>query len=122
MEPLKIFIASEESADLVDRIERIVRRLIREEVALAVERGMMKPYLTKRELQDWTGWSDRQVAYKKSRREIPYIKRGRLVLFPTREIIAYLEEGRVPVRRTRTRKPGRAGKVKASRPVQHDES
>ena len=100
MDTNTFLIAAGETVNLGDVIEEIVRRVIREEVPVAVEQGTIKPYLTKRELKDLTGWSDRQIEYKKSKHEIPFIRRGRLVLFPTQEIFAYLEEGRVPVRTT----------------------
>ena len=83
-----------------------VRTAVREEVhaalktvlPLAIRQAMEKPYLTKSELMQLTGWSSRQVEYKKSKREIPFIRRGRLVLFPTQDVFAYLEEGRVPAK------------------------
>lgn len=76
-------------------IRREVKETVREEMPTAVWLGTLKPYLTKKELQEWTGWSDRKIEYMKSKRIIPFIRRGRTVLFPTREIIAYLEAGRV---------------------------
>lgn len=83
-----------------------LRELLSEELTHAlntvlpevVRRATAKPYLTKAELMELTGWSSRQVEYKKSKRTIPFVRRGRLVLFPTDEVFAYLEEGRVPVR------------------------
>lgn len=83
-----------------------LQRLIAEEVqkALAItlpdaiRQGTMPPTLTKPKLEDWTGWSSRTIEYKKAKGEIPYIRRGRLVLFPTDEIMAYLREGYVPAR------------------------
>ncbi len=85
-----------------------LRELLSEELAQtlyevlpeAVRRATAKPFLTKRELMELTGWSSRQVEYKKSRRELPHIKRGRLVLFPTEDVFAYLEEGRIPARKS----------------------
>ena len=76
-----------------------VRTVVREEVQaalkavlpLAIRQAMEKPYLTKAELMLLTGWSSRQVEYKKSKREIPFIRRGRLVLFPS-----YTYHGTVP--------------------------
>ena len=100
MDTNTFLVAAGEPVNLRDVIEEIVRRVIREEVPMAVEQGTIKPYLTKRELKDLTGWSDRQVEYKKSKGEIPYIRRGRLVLFPTQEIFVYLEAGRVPAKRS----------------------
>ncbi len=57
-----------------------------------------KPYMTKRELMALTGWSSRQVEYRKSSGDLPFIRRNRLVLFPTNEVLSWLEEGRVPAK------------------------
>ncbi len=84
-----------ELAEIVqDAVQAALKRVLPSAIAQATE----KPYLTKSELMQLTGWSARQVEYKKSRREIPFVKRGRLVLFPTQDVFAYLEEGRVPAK------------------------
>ena len=85
-------------ADLAEMIRREVRQAVREEVPEAVRLGTRQPYLTKKALQEWTGWSARKIEYMKSKRKITFIRRGRTVLFPTKEVIAYLEEGRVSKR------------------------
>ena len=84
-------------------IERIVHDALHETLLQllpkAIQRATTKPYLTKPELMELTGWSSRQIEYKKSKREIPFIRRRRLILFPTEEIHAYLEEGRISTRK-----------------------
>ena len=75
-----------------------VQAVLKEVLPQVIRQAIEKPYLTKSELQQLTGWSSRQIEYKKSRREIPFVKRGRLVLFPTEDVFAYLEEGRVPAK------------------------
>ena len=96
MEPY--FITSKD--DLDTAVSAAVEAALVRALPEAVRRATTKPYLTKAELVQLTGWSSRQVEYKKAQREIPFVKRGRLVLFPTDEIFAYLEEGRVPARRS----------------------
>jgi len=84
-----------ELAEIVqDAVQAALKRVLPSAIAQATE----KPYLTKSELMRLTGWSARQVEYKKSKREIPFVRRGRLVLFPTQDVFAYLEEGRVPAK------------------------
>ena len=75
-------------------VERHMTRILPE----TIRRATLEPLLTKPKLMELTGWSSRQVEYKKSKREIPFIRRGRLVLFPTEEVLAYLEEGSVPAK------------------------
>ena len=86
------------SADLREVISEELTHTLYNVLPEAVRRATAKPYLTKSELMELTGWSSRQVEYKKSKREIPFIRRGRLVLFPTQDVFAYLEEGRVPAK------------------------
>ena len=69
---------------------------VRQELPTLIRQANQKPYLTKKELMDLTGWSSRSVEYKKAEGKISYIRQGRLCLFPTDDIMAWLEEGRVP--------------------------
>ena len=78
-----------------------VREAVRSEVPAAVRLGVKKSYMTKKELMELTGWSSRQVEYRKANRSIPFIRRGRTILFPTDDLYAFLEEGRVQVKETR---------------------
>ena len=84
-------------ADIADAVASAIETRLPD----IVRRATQKPYLTKRELMDLTGWSARQVEYKKSKRELPFVRRGRTVLFPTEEVYAYLKEGYVPASRPR---------------------
>ena len=85
--------------DLRSIVSESVREAIQSELPAAVRRGVEKPYMTKKELMLLTGWSSRQCEYKKSQRAITFIRRGRTILFPTTEIYAYLEGGRVDRKR-----------------------
>ena len=66
-------------------------------LAEEIRKATTKPYLTKKELMHLTGWSSRQVEYRKANRSIPFVRRGRTILFPTDEIYAFLEQGRVQI-------------------------
>ena len=85
-------------SQLRSMVDEGVEAALRKVLPEAIRQGTRKPYLTKREVMELTGWSARQIEYKKSRREIPCVRRGRLALFPTDEVYAWLEEGRVPAR------------------------
>ena len=39
------------------------------------------------------------MEYKKSKRDIPFVKRSRLILFPTKDVYAYLDAAYVPARK-----------------------
>ena len=95
MEP--IIITSREA--LSNAVQEALDSALKEHLPAVIRRATTKEYLTKPELMELTGWSSRQVEYKKSKREIPFIRRGRLVLFPTEEVYAYLDEGYVSSRK-----------------------
>ncbi len=88
-----------------EQIEHYVKRGV--EAALSgvlsaeIRKATTKAYLTKSELMHLTGWSSRQVEYRKANRSIPFVRRGRTILFPTDEIYAFLEEGRVEPKESR---------------------
>ena len=85
-----------------DTLQTLVTNSVVAAVQLALppllRQANLPPYLTKKQLMELTGWSSRTVEYKKSQGKIPYIRRDRLCLFPTDEILAYFEEGRVPAK------------------------
>ncbi len=85
-------------AALVEVVHHAIDTALKEQLPHIIRRAITKAYLTKPELMELTGWSSRQVEYKKSKREIPFVRQGRLVLFPTEEVFAYLDNGLVPAR------------------------
>ena len=89
-----IIIASKD--DLLGAVTEAVKTALILTLPSALERATTKPYLTKKELMELTGWSSRQIEYKKSSRAFPFIKRGRLILFPTKDVYEYLDEAIVP--------------------------
>ncbi|MEM7299369.1 MAG: hypothetical protein AAF391_14020 [Bacteroidota bacterium] len=92
-----IIVTSQETIN--DAIRVALDAALKEHLTEAVRRATQKAFLTKPELMELTGWSSRQVEYKKTKREIPYIRRGRLILFPTEGVYAYLDKGFVPARK-----------------------
>jgi excisionase family DNA binding protein len=97
-------------AALALAIRAVLGDALREEVRAAVEaaitarlpevirRASLPPYLTRAEVCALTGWSERKVDYLRAERRLPFIRRGRTVLFPTSEVEAFLDAGHVPMR------------------------
>lgn len=95
--------------DLPDFIDTL-RADLRAETHAAVEeallaclpgvlrRARLPPYLDTRQLCDLTGWSVRKVAYLRKERRVPFIRRGRSVLYRTADVEAYLDEALVKAR------------------------
>lgn len=95
MEPVIVTSQAALQAAVSEAVERHLSQILPD----LVRRATAEPYLTKSRLKELTGWSDRQIEYKKANREIPFVRRGRTILFPTEAVYAYLEAGRVPIRK-----------------------
>ena len=80
--------------ELQDRIQEGVESALTRVLSKEIRKATTKAYMTKNELMQLTGWSSRQIEYRKQNRSIPFLRRGRTILFPTDEIYAFLEEGR----------------------------
>ena len=85
-----------ETEEFQTLLKEAVAEGIRLELPSALERANQKKYLTTAEVSDLTGWTARQLAYRRKARTIPFYKRGRTVLYLAREVYRWIEEGRVP--------------------------
>ena len=96
----------------------VVREAVQPAVASALEqalpeilrRAAIPAYLTRRQVMEMTGLSDRKLAYLQAERRISYLKRGRSVVFKTADVEAYLAEGYVPSKGAAAR-AGKTGKA-----------
>lgn len=79
-------------------IAEAVEAKLPDAVAEGVRRALQKEYLTPGEVCQLTGWSRRKLAYLKKERAIPFVQRGRTVLFLYSGLIGYLSEGLVPAK------------------------
>lgn len=89
----------ESPEELADVIGDAVRAAVAEAVPPAVRAATRKPYLTTAELSEMTGWSPRTIYSKRQRREIPSVRQGRTILYPTDEVEAHLREGYVSAKK-----------------------
>ena len=94
MEPITVT----SQAALEAAMSAAIKRHLADVLPDLVRRATEEPYLTKARLKSLTGWSDRTIEYKKSKREIPFVRRGRTILFPTEAVFRYLDDGNVPRR------------------------
>lgn len=93
---------------LGDLVATTLAATVREAVAAAlvdalpevIRRATLSPYLSKKEVCALTGWSARKLDYLVAERRIPFVKRGRSVLFKTADVEGYLGEGYVPAKTT----------------------
>ena len=73
----------------------ILRSVLQQLIPPLIEAALRKPYLTREEVKDLTGWSDRQLQHLRDSRRIPFSQYGRTVLYPTKEFYAFLDAHRV---------------------------
>ena len=80
----------------IEDIESIFSKLfdkkVNETLPELVKEATAKPYLTKEELMDLTGWSSRSIQNLRDTNQIPYSKHGRKILYPRDGIMKFLED------------------------------
>jgi len=76
-------------------LEKVFNKLfeikVNETLPELVKQATAKPYLTKEELIDLTGWSSRSIQNLRDTNQIPYSKHGRKILYPRDGIMKFLE-------------------------------
>ncbi len=75
-----------------------LREVVTEELPPLVRDATRKPYLTRDELQQLTGWSIRTIVHLRQTRQIPFSQHGRKILYPTDGILSFLRENHVKPR------------------------
>ena len=91
-ESLRVLVA----AAVAETISPVVRQAVEDAIPEVARRAALPTYLTKSQLSELTGWSPRKIDYARQDRTLPYIKRGRTVLFRTADVERLLMEGYVP--------------------------
>lgn len=80
--------------DVPEVLSRIELRLNRMEHQLTIQKEpAKKKFLSLSELCDLTGWAKQTIYGKVSRREIPFIKKGRNLYFDEQRINSWILEG-----------------------------
>lgn len=77
--------------DLQQAIKEAVSQAVKEQVPEIIREATAKPYLTKQELMDLTGWSSRTIQNLRDTNQIPYSQHGHKILYPRKGVLAFLE-------------------------------
>jgi len=72
-------------------LNKIFEKKINESLPELVKEATAKPWMTKEELIDLTGWSSRTIQHLRDSNQIPYSKHGRKILYPRKGILKFLE-------------------------------
>lgn len=78
--------------DLQDLINQAVSNAVREQVPEIVREATAKQWLTKHDLMELTGWSERTIQHLRDSDQIPYSKHGNKILYPRQGILEFLED------------------------------
>ena len=81
----------EDSEQLDARIKSAVAEAIRAEIPHIIREATAKEWLTKQDLKELTGWSDRTIQNLRDTDQIPYSKHGHKILYPRQGIMEFLE-------------------------------
>jgi len=77
------------------QLEKIFSKLfdkkVNETLPELVKEATKKPYLTKEEVMELTGWSSRTIQHLRDSNQIPYVKHGRKIIYPTDPLYEFLE-------------------------------
>lgn len=83
-----------------NELQKIIKKCLRAEaenfIPKIVRKAIEKPWMTKQELMDLTGWSSRTLQHLRDTNQIPYSKHGRKILYPRDGIMEFLEEHQIP--------------------------
>ena len=76
-------------------IKEAVKEVLKQELPPLVKESIRKEWLTREEIKELTGWSDRTLQNLRDTRQIPFSQHGRKILYPTQGILDFLEGHRV---------------------------
>lgn len=76
----------------------VVRRVVEEHIPEAIQKANEPEWAQKEYVKERFGYSDRQLAYLRTRKRIRYSKRGRTIHYHIPSLKEYLEEGTVQPR------------------------
>ena len=85
--------------DLQDLIDQAVSKAVKEQVPEIVREATAKQWLTKQDLKEITGWSDRTIQHLRDSDQIPFSKHGHKILYPRQGIMEFLEVHHVKPRK-----------------------
>ena len=81
-----------EKQDLTQLMREVFREEAKAIIPELVRQATAKPWLTKEEIMDLTGWSSRTLQNLRDTNQIPYSKHGRKILYPRSGIMEFLEQ------------------------------
>ena len=88
-------IITADSETLRALIREAVAEAVSEQVPGIVKQATAKDWLTKIDVLELTGWSDRTLQYMRQSRQIPFSKHNRKIMYPAAGIEQFLKDHNV---------------------------
>ena len=91
----KLTIITDDDLDLM--IQIAVEKALIKSINSLEDKLIKHSYLTKAEVIELTGWSDKTIQNLRDHKQIPFTKHGRKILYPTKGIYDFLKLNTVEV-------------------------
>jgi len=85
-------------SELREAISSAVKDAVQNELPGIIREATAKPWLTKQELMQLTGWSSRTIQNLRDTQQIPYSQHGYKILYPRKGIFEFLEQNHIKPR------------------------
>jgi ribosome-binding ATPase YchF (GTP1/OBG family) len=76
-------------------IREAIQAAMNDAIPSIIRRASAKEWMTKDEVLEMTGWSDRTLQYMRTSRQIPFSKHNRKIMYPTDGIEQFLTDHNV---------------------------
>jgi hypothetical protein len=86
---MQAYIATHE--ELEKAIEKALTKVVEARLPEMIQQATSKPWMSKAELLELTGWSSRTLQNMRDRNQIPYSQHSRKILYPRAEIMRFLK-------------------------------
>ena len=90
-----------DEATIREIVARATEEALKDTLPGAVRAATRKDFLTREEVEDLTGWSGRTLQHLRDTRQIAFVQHGRKILYPSKELHAFLDSHRVIPREKR---------------------
>lgn len=84
---------------LQDLIGEAVAEALAQQLPKLLRDAVRKPLLTRDEVKELTGWSDRTLQHLRDTRQLPFVQDGRKILYPTDGLQEFISSRSIPSRK-----------------------
>ena len=94
-------------------VASVLREVVSEALPPLVRRATSKDWLTREEVKELTGWSDRTLQHLRDTRQLHFAQHGRKIVYPADGVEEFLRSNRVAARRASNHEGSRSTQLGA---------